>query len=196
MSRTVDAVARRRELAEAVWRVIRRDGLDQASVRNVAREAALSAGSLRHYFTSQSELLAFALRTVIERIEARILAVDGVADPRLRAERVLDQLLPMDDERGAENEIWLAFTARALVDSELRSLRNESHDNLRAGCRALVIGLRAANPGLDVDGETDRLHALLDGLAVHAASRPEETTPQRMRAVLARHLDELERVSG
>ncbi|ASR37210.1 hypothetical protein BAY61_21905 [Prauserella marina] len=78
--------------------------------------AALSTGSLRHYFTSQSELLAFALR--------------------------------------------------------------------------------AANPGLDVKGETDRLHALLDGLAVHAASRPEQATPQRMRAVLARHLDELERVSG
>jgi Uncharacterized protein conserved in bacteria len=57
--KVVDPAERRRELAEAVWRVIRRDGLEQASVRNVAREADLSMGSLRHYFATQSELMAF-----------------------------------------------------------------------------------------------------------------------------------------
>ena len=31
----------------------------KATVRNIAEEAELSVGSLRHYFTSQAELLAF-----------------------------------------------------------------------------------------------------------------------------------------
>ena len=46
----VDPEERRRDLAEAVWRVVRRDGLERASVREVAREAGVSMGSLRHYF--------------------------------------------------------------------------------------------------------------------------------------------------
>ncbi|KAB2350898.1 TetR/AcrR family transcriptional regulator [Actinomadura rudentiformis] len=192
MPRVVDPVERRRELAEAVWRVIRRDGLEQASVRNVAREAGLSMGSLRHYFDSQSNLLAFALNMVIERIEQRISALDLQADPRLRAERVLAELLPMDAERQAENEVWLAFTARAQADPELRALRDRGYDVLHAGCRRLVQDLLGAGASTDdVDLQAERLHALVDGLAVHAATRPDRNGPERMAALVSRHLDDL-----
>ncbi|XRQ13501.1 TetR/AcrR family transcriptional regulator [Actinomadura welshii] len=176
-------------MVAAVWRVIRQDGLDRASVRNVAREAGLSAGSLRHYFATQPELLAFTLRTIIERIEERIAAIPPAdADPREHAARVLDELLPMDAERAAENQVWLAFTARALVDPELRALCEEAHAVQRSGCRTLVASLA---PDTDTELETDRLHALVDGLAVHAALHPQATTPQRMRAAVAAHLDDL-----
>jgi AcrR family transcriptional regulator len=192
MPKVVDAVRRRRELAEAVWRVIRRDGLEQASVRNVAREAGLSMGSLRHYFSSQDELMAFALRMVIERIEQRIAALAPQEDPRRHAERVLLELLPMDADRRAENEVWLAFTARALVDPDLRALRDEGYEMLRAGCRALVRDLLPQETADDdIELETDRLHALVDGLAVHAATRPKPATPEDLTAVIARHLDRL-----
>ncbi|MFB9578207.1 TetR/AcrR family transcriptional regulator [Streptomyces yanii] len=190
MPKVVDPRIRRRELAEAVWRVVRRDGLEHASVRNVAREAGLSMGSLRHYFASQSELMTFALRMVIDGIEQRIAAVPSDGDPRQRAERVLAELLPLDDQRRAENEVWLAFTARAMTDPELRALRDEGYDMLRAGCRGLVAGL--FGPGRDPEREAARLHALLDGLAVHAAMRPDVNTPDALRAVIADHLAELQ----
>src|SRR3712207_1800224 len=116
MPRVVDPAERRADLAEAVWRVVRRHGLDGASVRAVAREAGLSMGSLRHYFGTQSELLIVAMRMVIERIELRVARLPARDDPRQAAQSVLLELLPLDDERRAENEVWLAFTARALVD--------------------------------------------------------------------------------
>jgi AcrR family transcriptional regulator len=192
MPKVVDAAGRRTDLAEAVWRVIRRDGLDRASVRNVAQEAGLSMGSLRHYFGAQSDLLIFAMRLVIERIGRRVAALDLPEDPRLAAERVLAELLPLDAERRAENEVWLAFTARALVDPRLRALRDEGYDLLRDACRRQVLRLAGPRPvKLDVDLETDRLFALLDGLAVHAAMRPTQASPDRLTAVLARHLDAL-----
>jgi AcrR family transcriptional regulator len=188
MPKLVDPAARRQEVAAAVWRVVRRDGLDRASVRNVAAEAGLSMGSLRHYFGTQSELLIFTLRMIIDRVEARIAAIGPAGEPRARAGRVLDEVLPLDAERAAENQVWLAFNARALVDPELRALCEEAYDTLRAGCRELV---RAMIPGGEVELEADRLHALVDGLAVHAAMRPEHASPDRMRAVLGRHLDAL-----
>ncbi|MET8178314.1 TetR family transcriptional regulator C-terminal domain-containing protein [Streptomyces sp. NPDC005336] len=120
-------------------------------------------------------------------------APDTRLDPRTRAERVLAELLPMDAERQAENEVWLAFTARTLVDSELRSLSDEGYELLREGCRRLVRDLAGDGPSATaVAGEADRLHALVDGLAVHAATRPEHNTPRRMPRHLAtsppRHL--------
>ena len=193
----VDVDARRRELAEAVWRVILRDGLDRASVRNVAREAGLSMGSLRHYSGSQTELLAFAMRLVTERARHRIQALDlSCVGPRRAIERVLLEVLPLDAERRAEAEVWLALTGKALVDPTLHALRDEADDGLRELCgwsvRVLVESGEAV-PGLDVDLETERLHAVIDGLAVHAVVRPERATAENLTAVLARHLDGLRR---
>ena len=88
-------------------------------------------GSLRHYFASQSELMVFAFRTVIDRIESRLARLEPESDPRRRAERVLAELLPLDDERRAENELWLAFTSRAMVDPALGDLRDEGYDALQ-----------------------------------------------------------------
>ena len=192
MPRVVDPAQRRQDLAAAVLRVIRRDGLEHASVRNVAREAGLSMGSLRHYFTSQSELMAFAFETVIERIQARLGDLTGERDPRRRAETTLVELLPLDADRRAENEVWLAFTARAAVDPTLRALRDEGYDALRDGCRAIVAELSEAGLApTDVPAETERLHALLDGLAVHAAMRPDLHTAESLAAAISRHLDAL-----
>lgn len=191
--KVVDPVERRLAVAAAVWRVVRRDGLAQASVRNVAREAGLSAGSLRHYFATQSELLAFTLQMIMERIEQRIAALPAEPDPRRRAELVLAELLPMDAERAAENEVWLAFTARSMVDPELKVLRNEGYDALRDGCRRLVQDLGGpGHPQHDIEREAHRLHALVDGLAVHAAMRPDTTTPEEMLAIVGSHLHALE----
>lgn len=186
MPKLVDPVERRRELAEAVWRVVRRDGIEGASVREVAREAGLSTGSLRHYFASQSELLTFAMRMVMEQIEARVAALERPEDPLQAAGLVLAELLPLDAERQAENQVWLAFTARALVDPALRQLRDEAYDRLRWACEGWVTQLLPGAPDRLVHLETERLFALVDGLAVHAAMRP--SPADQLLAVLQHHL--------
>jgi AcrR family transcriptional regulator len=196
MPKLVDHEQRRRELADAVWRVIRREGIDRASVRTVAAEAGWSPGALRHYFATQSALLAFAMRLVVERIEGRIAALDHAADARESVEQVLHELLPLDDERRAENEVWLAFTARALIDPELRAQHNEIHDALHQACASALKELAAAGRaqlGPHTALQVERLHALTDGLAVHTALRPDLMPPETIIAVLRLHLDALDR---
>jgi AcrR family transcriptional regulator len=193
--KVVDHEQRRRELGQAVWRVIRRDGVDHASVRTVASEAGWSAGALRHYFATQSELLAFAMRLVVERIEARVAALDRAADPRQAVEQVLHELLPLDDERRAENEVWLAFTARALIDPQLHAQHNQVHDALHQACRSALETLAVHGPADASPAalQAERLHALIDGLAVHTALRPDLMPPDSIVAVLRLHLDALHR---
>jgi AcrR family transcriptional regulator len=194
MPRNVDPERRRAELAEAVWTVIRRDGLQRASVRNVAREAGLSMGSLRHYFATQGELLCFAMQLVGERARARVRAIEPADDPRETAERLLRELVPLDEERRAEAEVWLAFTGHALVDPDQRAIHQRIHDELNGACTTAITLLADAGlvPGdLDVALEAARLHAILDGLAIHAVMRPERVPPSRITAVIAHHLDSL-----
>ena len=187
----MDRERRQRELAEPVWRVIQREGVENASVRSVASEAGLSTGSLRHYFASQSELLQFAMQLVIDRLEARVAGIVVPADPLAAARTVLAELLPLDAAREAENQVWMAFTARAMVDEDLRGVRDDAYDRLRHASRRwvgrLLPGATAERQAL----EAERLFALIDGLAVHAAIRPGETSRDQLVAVLDLHLEQL-----
>jgi AcrR family transcriptional regulator len=192
MPKIVDHDARRAELADAAWAVVRREGVEQASVRTVAAEARCSPGSLRHYFPSQAALLTAVLQVVIDRIEARLTELDRDPDPRRAARQVLHELLPLDAPRRAENEVWLAFTARALVDPSLRRMHVSVDEALRSACVGVADSLGVADP--EVEGE--RLHAVVDGLCVHAALNGERLPADRIRAVADRHLDSLVPAAG
>ena len=189
MPKHVDHTERREELAVALWRLVMREGIEAASIRRVASEAGWSSGSLRHYFATQSQLLAFAMDLVMRRARERVRALPEDPDPRAHAEQVLQEVLPLDDERRAEMQVWLAFTMRASVDPELKALRDEAHAGLGDLCRHVAASL--GSPGRARDGA--RLHAFLDGLALHAVIVPDLVTPARQRALLAAELDSLVR---
>jgi AcrR family transcriptional regulator len=199
MPRAVDHAQRRTELAEATWRVIQRDGIERASVREVAREAGLSMGSLRYFFDSQDGLLRFAMQEVIRRVRARFDA--GVEAREAAARRgkafdvvitMLEQVMPLDDERLIEAQVWQAFAARALIDPQMRAMRREVDDEVRKLCRQCLLvlrGLELMDPGRKLAQETERLWALVDGLTLHLLT--EHTSRRTARQVLRRHVEEL-----
>lgn len=195
----MDHDQRRTELVEAAWRVIRRDGVEHASVRQVAREAKVSMGALRYVFDSQDALLRFAMQAVRQRVRARIEARLATAPGAMHRDysydltvELLEQVLPMDDERLTEAQIWLAFAHRALIDPQLRSLRRTADDGLQALCRRCLIGLSGLGlmaPDRDLRLETERLWALIDGLIPHLAAG--HTSRRMAHDVLRAHVDQL-----
>jgi AcrR family transcriptional regulator len=187
MPKHVDHEQRREEIAAALWRLVVRDGIEAASVRRVAAEAGWSTGSLRHYFQTHSQLLTFAMELVIQRVTQRVSALRPEGSVQETARRVLAEVLPLDADRQAENQVWLAFTARSLVEPELRALRDEAHAALRGLCLDAVRVLGVAAP----EREAERVHALIDGLALHAVLDGRVTTPARQLELLTAHLDEL-----
>lgn len=196
MPKVVDHQARRRELARALWRVAARDGVQAATVRSVAAEAGRSAGALQHYFATQSDLIGFAMDMVIARARRRVEALDLSGPIRPALQLLLEQVLPLDAERRLEAEVWFALISRAQVDPALAARRHEVDEGMRDAARIAVEGLARAGqlaPCRDPEAEIDRLHALLDGLALHAITRPTEFTPERLSAALSLHLDDLAR---
>src|SRR6478735_8814638 len=128
MPKVIDLDQRQQDIAEAVWRVLLRDGITAVSVRDVAAEAGLSPGSLRHTFASKAELLAYSMKLVHRRAEERAYSHADVEDPRDRVIAIVSEILPLDETRRSELEVNLALIAEAPAHPELGAIaRNAQH---------------------------------------------------------------------
>ncbi|GAP55240.1 HTH-type transcriptional regulator PksA [Arthrobacter sp. Hiyo6] len=195
----VDAAARRQEVVEAVFRIIAVDGLERASLREVADEADLAVGSVRHYFTSSEELLVHSFGVVVDRIIARLTrARDRIAAlPPGSAEHydgvltLLGQFLPLDEERAVDACVWMAFKNAARIKPFLAPEADRSHRAVAAVMGWLIIELTKDDDAAREQAlvtEAERLLATLDGLTMHALLQPEWMTAQMCRDVLDAHL--------
>jgi len=165
MPRTIDLDERRRAVSGAAWRVLARDGLAALSVRNVAAEAGLAPSTVRYAFPTQAALREHALRLVFDDTAARIDALPDDLTGQRYAHAVLVELLPLDERRRVELEVYLALGTAALTDGGLRPAHDRVVDEMRDWC-GLVLQAVGVPEG-DVEFETRRLHALVDGLAMH-----------------------------
>ncbi|MFD4367260.1 TetR/AcrR family transcriptional regulator [Rhodococcus sp. NPDC058521] len=193
MPKLIDHEGRQQEIAEAVWRVIRRDGVSAVSVREVAAEAGLSSGSLRHVFASKAELLAYSMQLVHVRARERIIAHVSITDPRSRALAILEEVLPLDETRQCEMEVNLALVSEVPGHPTLRTIALDAHNALRAACALALDGL--SRNGLfdsarSVEDEALRLHALIDGLAMHLVLGDNDSSEVAAKT-LAAHIDGL-----
>ncbi|MDQ1217702.1 TetR family transcriptional regulator C-terminal domain-containing protein [Microbacterium arborescens] len=104
------------------------------------------------------------------------------------------ELLPLDDSRRTELLVQLQLNRLALTDDGLQGHARELHDGVHRVCAAALQELAEAGelaPDLDPDLETERLHALLDGLALHLIWTSSNDTAIDADEVLTRHLDSL-----
>ncbi|MFE1628973.1 TetR/AcrR family transcriptional regulator [Brevibacillus reuszeri] len=192
MPKLIDHEKRREQIAEATWRIILERGMEGATVRNIAKEAGLSLGALRHYFATQDELLIYAMTLVKERATARIakIALQEQYSSKEKIIRLLLELVPTNQEKMAEAEVWFAFTAYF----RHKDVFDAMHDGIYAGLQKVMnyaeqVGLLPNK--VDKELETERLYAIIDGLALHALLDPKRLDGERMELILVQHLTEL-----
>jgi AcrR family transcriptional regulator len=197
----VDAGARRQDVVQAVLRIIAVDGLERASLREVADEAGLAVGSVRHYFAGSEELLAFSFGSVVDRIVSRLQrllpavdgAVPGSPEHRQAVLTLLGGMLPLDQDSAVEACAWLAFKNAARIRPFLAAVADRSHREVAAVVGSVVASLQPDEPQENLVVEAERLLATLDGLCMHALLQPGWMTAQMCGDVLERHLDGLAR---
>ncbi|UUH72179.1 TetR/AcrR family transcriptional regulator [Bacillus subtilis] len=192
MPKQIDHEKRRKQIAEATWRVILERGMEGASARNIAKEAGLSLGALRHYFSTQDELLAFAMKLVQEKVTARIKDIT-VRDllPKEKVLQILLEMVPTNEETIREMEVWFAFTAYA---RHKKDMFDANHDGIFSGMRNLIAYLDESDllkPNADKDIEAERLYALVDGLALHAMLDPVRVNKDRIKRVIMQHVESI-----
>ncbi|MCP1414817.1 TetR/AcrR family transcriptional regulator [Paenarthrobacter sp. A20] len=201
MPKIVDAEARRLDVVHAVFRIIASDGLERASLREVADEAGLAVGSVRHYFASSDDLLVFSFGAVIDRIAGRLESAltvveqqaGGSPEQHAAVLNLLGQFLPLDEELAVDACVWMAFRHAARIKPVLAAEAERSHRTVAAVVGRLIMLLSPG--GADVQEtlvtEAERLLATMDGLCMHALLQPEWMTAEMCSDVLTAHLRSL-----
>ncbi len=192
MPRLIDHDDRNEEIAAAAFRVIERDGLAGLSVRRVADEAGIATASLRRAFPTQDALRRFCFDRIQEAVATRLLAIESTGMDR--ALQWMRELLPLDDVRRTELVVQLQLSRLALTDANLAENARQLHDGVRRVCAAVVRQLTEegqVDERIDVDLEVARLHALLDGLALHLLWSPPADPAGHADRMLERHLRSL-----
>ncbi|MGG5173563.1 TetR/AcrR family transcriptional regulator [Pseudarthrobacter sp. J1763] len=202
MPKYVDPDRRRQDIVDAVFRIVVADGLERASLREVAEESELAVGSVRHYFRSSDELLIHTFATVVDRILDRVeiaadnlqKAVDagaGTEAIETAALHMLSELLPIGEERATDTCVWLAFRNAARIKDVFAAEAARSHRGVGAAVGQLITALRGPAAAQDLDAlvvDAELLMSTVDGLSVHALLQPQWLDEQTCRAVLTRQL--------
>jgi AcrR family transcriptional regulator len=171
----VNHAERRREIAEAVWRLLQKGGVEAASVRGVIAETGLSSGSIRFFFSTQAGLHEFAMASLAERVQERIRHAAAEPDLGQRVVAMVSELMPLRDDTERELGIWLAFVAKARHEAGLGRIVAEQAVAIREFLTGVITdlttgGLRA--PPTDLESEVIHLNAVIDGLTFELLTAP------------------------
>ncbi|QKW21950.1 TetR/AcrR family transcriptional regulator [Kitasatospora sp. NA04385] len=192
-----DHEARRRDVSEAVRRVLAERGFGGLTLRAVAAELGASTGLLTHYFPSKRALVAHALEVLDRQAQDRrrpATEAVGAARGLVALRAALLDVLPLDAAAAADNRVWIGSWDAALGDAGLTAGHAERYRRARRRMAELCaeaqeLGeLPAGRPPGD---QAAQAQSFALGLVVQALFAPEEFPPERQRALLDGFLADL-----
>jgi AcrR family transcriptional regulator len=171
---------RKRAILEATLRLVADQGAAAVRLRDVARAAGVSVGSLQYYFDSRDELIRAAFdqhaRDVVELVA---LAGDASATPPTRLGAVIEAAVLRPDLRRSA-ALWMEFVTAGLHDGDLRALLAGAYEAWRDLLAEVVrAGTETGDfrPLLPPESAVACLVALIDGFELAVAIDVADATP-------------------
>jgi AcrR family transcriptional regulator len=174
------------DIADATIRVIARDGFDVVSVRTVAKEAGLAAGTVQYHYPLRDDLLVGAL---VRNGQRQLMRITNQPKDQRVAERLirsLSELLPLDDDRRDEAALWVAMSSAASTRPSLTAQYLAELDVMRSMVRqALAVADHEGTlrNGISPDEGAYIITALTNGLTIDGLNAPKEDRPRIQRAL-------------
>ncbi|WP_186579847.1 TetR/AcrR family transcriptional regulator [Aquibacillus kalidii] len=130
MPKKIDHAERKDHIVEAMFRIIHQSGFEKATLREIAKEAGLSLGSVQYFFPKQKDIYMFAMDVIYQRFEERIQKViqvdQGVFE---NAVRLIKQIVQAStEEERLENDIWMKFSIMATMNPEYSETKDKSRE--------------------------------------------------------------------
>lgn len=173
VARPRNQAARREQLVAAATRAVRRHGLHQVRVADIADEAGVARGSVHYYFRDLDELLRSVYQQAGERFyTARMTAAAALPDARDKLVESIEHGLP----DGPDDELAVVLYEFSMVrDDPVFSALSQSLYDRQVAMYAAILEVGAsqghftmAAPVLDVAAN---LVALEDAYGLHIVSR-------------------------
>lgn len=167
----------RQRIIEATMRCVAEVGYSQATIREIARVAQMTSGSLYHYFPNKSELMKVTVAEFAELTVPRLVRASG------RDGTALQKLMAVLDECDA---VVSDYPYVAAFDRALRTERKSDIELLNSDAMSMTVTLHTLivkiieeaqadgtlAPELDVQSASNAIYTIIRGLNDHAALAP------------------------
>lgn len=194
MPKLIDHTERKEFLSAAVWKLLDEHGVSAISIRNVAAEAGITAGSLRHSFKSRLDLLEYALQLLTDRIQENVrawardgLTVDG-------AVRILEFQIPLIPATETYARVMMGMIAEMRSTPELRKIAHRSLQQLRITYHDMFAWLERAGeltPVTDAAAQADQLLILGQGITAKTILDGRRSEPVDLSRAFRTHLNKV-----
>jgi AcrR family transcriptional regulator len=164
----------RRRIIDATMRCVAEVGYARTTIREIAKMAQMTSGSLYHYFANKNDLVKATFDEMAEMSIPRVAASAPTdLDARGRLMAVLDECENMK----LEYPLLAAFDRAIRAESTQHLNLAENADTHFTSLRAVFTDIieqaqreGALQPGVDVEGASTAMFVLLRGLTDYAAT--------------------------
>ncbi len=184
--------ARRVLILEAAQRVFARDGLAQASLRAIAREAGCTTGAIYPWFGSKEALYAALLETSLDRLREHLAQTLAQAQDATAARTVAGAFYDYYAQRPAELSLGF-YLFQGLAPRGLGAELDRGLNTRLTLCVTLLgHGLARTRPGCDVVLERMQMFTYLSGLLLLLHTGRLKSLAQNAETLLDAHCRNLE----
>ena len=190
----IHEAARRAQILRAARTCIVALGYERITVRDVAKTAGVSTGTIVHYFGDKDTMLEAALLDKVQDTGIAFrAALTGAQTAWERLERLVTASLPETEEVRDEWRLWLTFWGEVTRNERLRAVSERQHRRwTRFLARIIAEGSASGEFAMvDPDITATQVAALIDGLAIQTTLQNPTLSPAQMREICLSALQQL-----
>jgi AcrR family transcriptional regulator len=192
--RIVDHEARRRDFIEAAYATIIEEGLDNTTVRGVAKKAGYTTGALVHYFRDKDELIRAALNQFGDELRARMVEAHQQQAGRAALRATLIEALPTDKRSAMSWRVWLALWYHSEGNAGMRDEQRSRYKEWIGRISQMLEESRSSgelDEQLDTTVEARAIVAFVDGLGVQYLMSGQRFPRKRLIGMVDSYLNRL-----
>lgn len=194
MPKLIDHQARKKVVAQAVWKLLNERGVSAITVRNVAAEAGITTGSLRHSFDNRIQLLTYALDLIGQETEASMEAVSVKGQDVLNTVKILEHFIPITPRSQAISRITLGMVAELRSIPGIKDISVAGLERIRSYFYDMLVHLDDAGQiktGVDLRVQASKLTMLSYGLSTKAIIGGKGSSPVNISRIFRSCMNEL-----
>jgi len=161
---------RRQEILEHFYDVIKKEGIEGASITKIANHMGVNRGLITHYFKSKEDMTIELVNLVVNKFEETLVLpkLDGIGDPEKRFAEILNILFDLENVKQLDIDVFYACYALSFRDKRIKKLilqmghrlRNYLLKEMRAYLEAGILKEK------DPERAADLLIVLMEGYSI------------------------------
>ncbi|QQK74931.1 TetR/AcrR family transcriptional regulator [Salicibibacter cibarius] len=169
MPKKIDHAERKNEIVEATFRIIYYFGFEKTTLREIAKEANLSLGSVQHFFPKQKDIYLFAMDVIHEKFQERMQKVVEVGKGTFEdAVRMIKQIVQVTtEEERIENDIWVKFSMMATMNVDYQEQKDKFREvnfNFAEDIIRMLYKNKSLEKSLNIKEQANSLLIFIHGL--------------------------------